>query len=63
MAEIKLTPEQNLKTQRLAEIIGQKTKEDVLRMTRLLVTKKDHEVLGATEFDSRSGSQDRCVRH
>jgi len=53
MTDIKLTPEQELEAQRLAEIIGQKTKEEVLRMTRLLVSKKDHEILGATEFEIR----------
>lgn len=53
MPNITLTPEQELEAQRLAEIIGQRTKEEVLQMARLLVSKKDHEVLGATEFEIR----------
>ena len=39
--------------QRLAEIIGQKAKEEALYMARLLVSKADHELLGATEFEIR----------
>ena len=53
MPNITLTPEQELEAQKLAEIIGQRTKEEVLEMARLLVSKKDHEVLGATEFEIR----------
>lgn len=53
MPKISLTPEQELEAQRLAEIINQRTKDDVLQMARLLVSKKDHEVLGATEFEIR----------
>ena len=53
MPNIMLTPEQELEAQRLAEIIGQRTKEEVLQMARLLVSKRDHEILGATEFEIR----------
>ena len=53
MAELKLTPEQEAEAQRLADIIAQKTKEEALQMARLLVSKQDHELLGATEFEIR----------
>ena len=53
MAEPKLTPEQEAEAQRLADIIVQKTKVEALQMARLLVSKADHELLGATEFEIR----------
>ena len=53
MAELKLTPEQEAEAQRLANIIAEKTKEEALQMARLLVSKPDHELLGATEFEIR----------
>ena len=53
MAELKLTPEQEAEAQRLADIIAEKTKEEALQMARLLVSKPDHELLGATEFEIR----------
>jgi hypothetical protein len=52
-SNIELTPEQEAEAQRLADAIALKTKEDLLRITRLLVSKKDHELLGATEFEVR----------
>lgn len=53
MTELKLTPEQEAEAQRLADIIVQKTKAEALQMARLLVSKPDHELLGATEFEIR----------
>jgi hypothetical protein len=53
MSELKLTPEQEAEAQRLADIIAQKAKEEALVMARLLVSKPDHELLGATEFEIR----------
>jgi hypothetical protein len=53
MAELQLTPEQEAEAQRLADIILQKTREEALQMARLLVSKPDHELLGATEFEIR----------
>lgn len=53
MAELDLTPEQEVEAQRLAEIIAAKAREEALRMARLLVSKKDDELLGATEFEIR----------
>jgi len=53
MADLKLTAEQEAEAQRLAAVIAEKAKEEALRMARLLVSKKDHEILGATEFEIR----------
>ena len=53
MADFNLSPEQELEALRLAEIIAQKAKEEALVMARLLVSKQDHEILGATEFEIR----------
>jgi plasmid stabilization system protein ParE len=53
MTEINLTPEQEAEAQRIADIIARKAKEEALAMARLLVSKQDHEVLGATEFEIR----------
>jgi hypothetical protein len=53
MSDLILTPEQEAEAQRLAEIIARKAKEEALIMARLLVSKKNHELLGATEFEIR----------
>jgi hypothetical protein len=53
MAELHLTPEQEAEAQRLATIIAEKAREEALHMARLLVSKKDHELLGDTEFEIR----------
>jgi pyruvate/2-oxoglutarate dehydrogenase complex dihydrolipoamide dehydrogenase (E3) component len=53
MKDLQLTPEQEAEAQRLADIIAQKTKEEALQMARLLVSKPDHQLLGATEFEIR----------
>lgn len=50
---LQLTAEQEAEAQRLAETIAAKTKEDLLRITRLLVSKRDHELFGETEFQVR----------
>jgi hypothetical protein len=50
---LQLTAEQEAEAQRLADAIAVKTKEELLRITRLLVSKKDHELLGETEFEVR----------
>ena len=51
--KFELTPEQEAEAQRLAESIAVKTKEELLQITRLLVSKKDHELFGETEFQVR----------
>jgi hypothetical protein len=53
MTPEKLTPEQEVEAQRIAEIIGQKAKEEALHMARLLVSKRDEDLLGKTEFEIR----------
>jgi hypothetical protein len=53
MSEIHLSPEQEAEALRLADVIAQKTKQEVLHIARLLVSKADHELLGATEFEIR----------
>lgn len=51
MSTSPLTPEQEAEAQRWADIVMAKTREEVLQMTRLLVSKPDSELLGATEFE------------
>jgi hypothetical protein len=53
MADLDLTPEQEQEARRLADLIARKAREEALRIARLLVAKKDHELLGATEFEVR----------
>jgi hypothetical protein len=50
---VQLTPEQEAEAQRLAETIALKAKEELLQLTRLLVSKQDHELFGQTEFQVR----------
>lgn len=50
---LQLTAEQEAEAQRLADSIALKTKEELLQITRLLVSKKDHELFGQTEFEVR----------
>ena len=52
-SSIQLTAEQEAEAQRLADTIAVKSKEELLRITRLLVSKQDHELLGETEFEVR----------
>jgi hypothetical protein len=52
----RLTPEQEAEAQALAALILQKAQEEALRMARLLVSKPDAELLGATEFEIRDRS-------
>ncbi len=52
-AKIELTPEQEAEAQRLAESLATRTKEELLQITRLLVSKKDHQLFGETEFQVR----------
>jgi hypothetical protein len=52
-SNLELSVEQEAEAQRLADTIAVKTKEDLLRITRLLVSKRDHELFGQTEFEVR----------
>ena len=53
MSDIVLTPEQEAEAQRLAALVNQKIQEETLQMFRLMVSKPDHQLLGATEFQIR----------
>ena len=53
MADLLLTPEQEAEAQRLADLIGHKAREEALRMARILASKPDAQLLGATEFEIR----------
>jgi len=53
MADIDLTPEEEAMAQRIAAKIVEKATQDALMMARLMVSKKPHELLGATEFKIR----------
>lgn len=53
MSQLHLTPQQEAEAQRLADLVAHKTREEVLHIARLLVSKADHELLGATEFEIR----------
>jgi hypothetical protein len=53
MAEFHLTAEQEADAQRLAERVMVRTREEVLQIARLLVSKPDHQLLGQTEFEIR----------
>ena len=48
-----LSAEKEAEAQRLAETLAATTKEDLLQITRLLMSKPDHELLGKTEFEVR----------
>ena len=53
MADFDLSSEQEAEAQRLAAIIGKKAQEEALQMARILVSKPDAQLLGATEFEVR----------
>ena len=53
MGNIQLTPEQEAEAQRLAALFAERAKAEILQMARLLVSKKDHEIFGKTEFEMR----------
>jgi hypothetical protein len=48
-----LTPEQEAHAQELARTVLKTLEDDILKMTRLLASKPDHQVLGSTEFQIR----------
>jgi hypothetical protein len=56
MIDIKLTPEQEAQAQRIAAIIGKKAQEEALNMARIMASKPDAQLLGATEFEIRERS-------
>jgi hypothetical protein len=54
MLDLALTPEQEAEAQRIAAIIGQKAQEEALNMARIMASKPDSQLLGATEFEIRN---------
>ena len=50
---VELTPEQEAEAQRLAEVIAAKAQQELLQMARLLVSKRDDQLFGETEFQVR----------
>jgi hypothetical protein len=53
MAEIVLTPEQEAEAQRMAAIVGKRAQEEALQMMRIMASKPDAQLLGASEFEIR----------
>lgn len=53
MIEIILNAEQEQEAQRLSKILQQRCADDLLQLARLLVSKKDSEIFGRTEFQVR----------
>jgi hypothetical protein len=53
MAELQLTAEQEAEAQRLAARVMTRTREEVLGIARLLVSRSDRDLLGQTEFEVR----------
>lgn len=53
MAEVVLTPEQEAEAQRMAKIVGKRSEEEILQMMRIMVSKPDSQLLGASEFEVR----------
>ena len=48
-----LSPEEAAEVQRVFEVMRKATEAEVWRMARLMVSKKDHELFGRTEFQLR----------
>lgn len=48
-----LTIDQEAQAQRLAQQIQEESREDVLALARLLVSKRESEIFGETEFQAR----------
>jgi hypothetical protein len=53
MADNPLTPEQEVEAQRIYRLLKQACDDDLLQMARLLASKPNHQLLGATEFELR----------
>jgi hypothetical protein len=58
MIDLNLTPEQEAEAQRLAAIIGKLAQEEALQMARILASKPNDKLLGATEFEIRRRAHD-----
>ena len=53
MYEVELTPEQEETAQRIADVMKAGFAVEVERIARLLASRKNRELLGATEFEIR----------
>lgn len=53
MVEIELTPEQQAEAERIEDILKAKAAVEIKYVARLLASKADRELLGATEFQVR----------
>ena len=53
MCEMDLTSEQEMEAQRIAKVVMELTKDEALRLGRMLAGKKNSELFGQTEFDVR----------
>jgi hypothetical protein len=53
LATILLNAEQEHEAQRIGKILQEKMAGDILQLARLLVSKKDSEIFGQTEFQVR----------
>jgi hypothetical protein len=50
---LELTADQEAEARRLAEVVALKTKEELLQLARLLVSRRDDQLFGETEFQVR----------
>ncbi len=50
---LQLTAEQEAEAQRLTDLVLDRTRDELLQINRLLVSKPDHQLLGQTEFEVR----------
>ncbi len=55
MDEFGLTAEQRAEAERIADVVAGGMRAEVLKMACLVVSKRNHEMLGATEFQIREG--------
>jgi hypothetical protein len=53
MAAVILNTEQEQEAQRISKILQEKMAGDIVQLARLLVSKKDSEIFGKTEFEVR----------
>ncbi len=53
MSKVVLSAEQEQEAQRVGKILQEKMAGDILELARLLVSKKDSEIFGKTEFEVR----------
>lgn len=53
MTSQNLSSEQELEAQRVAKLLQESLASDILGLARLLVSKKDSEIFGKTEFEAR----------